>query len=270
MILPLPIPALLLPGVIRFGPLRLSVYSLFAATGVIAATSLSQRTARLVGLKAEKLWDADVFAIVAAFVISRVLLVLVDIHSFLQYPLLVLSLPSLTYGGMVLTGLFVWAYLRVKKMPILDVVDAWAPCAALLAAVLQLGHFVEGTDAGMPTSLPWGVPTPGDNILGKVHPVQLYGVAIGAALCIVLMRLLSKPHRSGLPTALALMAGGASAFLLDMLRQPMESQGDALLDPGQWVALVGVLAGVLLWAGSPETSPQPMTLITAQLHEESL
>jgi phosphatidylglycerol:prolipoprotein diacylglycerol transferase len=236
-------PAMFIPGFVRVGGVHVPVYGIFAALGLIAALWLSQRTALKVGLSANALWDAGVFAVIAAFVASRALLVAFDLRAFLKFPLLVLALPSLTYGGMVLTGLIVWGWLRWKRMPVRDALDAWAPCGALLAAVLSVAHFVEGTDAGMPTSLPWGILTPGDTVLGRVHPVQIYAAVVAFVLCLVLSRMLSRRKFSGQVAAVALMGGGAAAFLLDMLQQPVESSGDALLDPGQFVALAAMLAG---------------------------
>jgi len=239
--------AMLLPGYIRVGGLHVPVYGLFAAMGLVAALWLSQRTAIRVGIAPDKLWDAGVFAVVAAFIASRVLLIAFDLHSFLKFPLLMMALPSLTYTGMFLTGLMVWVWLRWKRLPMLDVLDAWAPCAALLAAVFSLGHFFEGTDAGMPTTLPWGVVTPGDTVLGRVHPVQIYAAIIAFALCAMLFRKLLQRKFAGEIAAFAMMLGGAAAFLLVMLRQPVESDGDALLDPNQFAAVAAILAGTFLW-----------------------
>jgi phosphatidylglycerol:prolipoprotein diacylglycerol transferase len=256
MVLNLHAATMVVPGSLRLGRLRLPVYGVFAAAGLVSALWLSQRTAKFVGIAAEKLWDAGMIALVAAFVASRALLVLMDFRAFLRYPVLVLALPSLTYGGMLLTGLLVWIYLRWKKMPVLDVLDAWAPCGALLAAVLSLGHFVEGTDAGMPTRLPWGVVTPGDSVLGRVHPVQLYGVVAGLALCGILYRMLVRRRHVGGVAGVALMAGGAISFLLDMLRQPFDSGGGGWLDPSQWVALAAMLAGAWVF-GARKSEPLP-------------
>jgi phosphatidylglycerol:prolipoprotein diacylglycerol transferase len=255
MMFPLQAMALLLPGSIRVGGLRLPVYGLFAAAGLIVALWLSQRTALRVGLSASKLWDAGVFAVVAAFVISRALLVAFDLRAFLKYPLLVLALPSLTYGGMILTGLMVWGWLRWKRLPVRDVLDAWAPCAALLAAVLSVAHFVEGTDAGMPTRLPWGVVTPGDTVLGRVHPVQIYAALLALGLCYALLLMLPRRKFAGQVAVIALMCGGAAAFVLDMLTQPAESAGDSLLDPGQFVALAAIVLGAVMYR--PAKEPQP-------------
>ena len=245
--------ALALPGFVRVGGVRLPVYGIFAAFGLIAALWLSQRTAPRAGLPANKLWDAGVIAIIAAFVSSRALLIAFDFRAFLKYPLLVLSLPSLTWSGMILTALLAWLWLRRKHLPVRDVLDAWAPCAALLAAVLAVAHFVEGTDAGMPTRLPWGVITPGDTVLGRVHPVQIYAAIIAFALCIALFRMLPRRKFAGQIAAIALLIGGIAAFLLDMLQQPVESSGDALLDPGQFIALAAIIAGTALHlTGQPE------------------
>ena len=235
--------AFLLPGVLRIGAMRVPVFGLFAAAGLILALSLSQRTARLAGIDAVKLWDAGMFAVAAAFIASRVLLIAVEFPAFLHYPLLVLSMPSLTYGGMVLTALLVWGWLRWKRLHVLSVLDAWAPCAMALWAILALGHFVEGTDAGMPTRLPWGVVTPGDTVLGKVHPVEIYAMLSAIAMLAILWRMLAHHARSGRVAGIALVAAGLISFALDMFRQPVASQGEAWLDPAQWAALAATLAG---------------------------
>jgi phosphatidylglycerol:prolipoprotein diacylglycerol transferase len=248
--------AVLLPGVVRVGVLRVPVFGVFAAVGLVSALWLSLRTAKAAGVDAEKLWDAGMFAVVAAFVVSRVLLIAMDLRAFMAYPLLVLSLPSLTYGGMALTGVLVWLWLRWKKLPVLRVMDAWPPCAMVLWAALSLGHFVEGTDAGMPTKLPWGVVTAGDTVLGKVHPVQIYALVVAVVLCMWLLKMLMQGWRAGMVASVAMIAGGAASFGLGMLRQPVESMGDAWLDPPQWVAIVGVGVGVgvgiLVSGGNPD------------------
>jgi phosphatidylglycerol:prolipoprotein diacylglycerol transferase len=237
---------ILVSGVMRLGPLRVSVYGLSAAVGLLAALWLSQRTAPLAGLEAQQLWDASLFGVTAAFVISRLLLIVGDPHAFRLYPLVVLALPSFTYSGMALTALAVAAYLKWKRLRLLAVLDAWAPCAAVLAVALSVGLFFEGTDAGMPTRLPWGVVVPGSAGLVRLHPVQIYAAVASLLLFAVLMWLLQRRVRAGIPAGVALIAGGALAFLLDMLTQPFESGGNAWLEPGQWIALGAMVAGALL------------------------
>ena len=237
-----------LPGTLRVGPLRFPVYGLFATAGMLGALALSQRTAKRVGLPAERVWDAGVVGVVAAFVVSRVLLVAGNWTAFRAVPMLVLTLPSLTYGGALLAVVAVLGYLRWKRMPVLRTLDAWAPCAAVVAAALQLGHFFEGTDAGMPTSLPWGVVAPGDTMLGRTHPVQLYAVIAAAGLGVWWWRMLGR-ERSGVVAAWALMTGGAAAFALDMLRQPYDNQWAWPVEASQMMALGAMVFGMGLWGG---------------------
>jgi phosphatidylglycerol:prolipoprotein diacylglycerol transferase len=237
---------ILVPGQLCLGPLRVPLYGLFAAVGLIAALWLSQRTARRVGLAGERLWDAGWFAAAAAFVGSRLLLIVENWQAFLRYPVLVLELPSFTYGGMALTALAVGFYLRWKRLPLLRALDAWAPCVAVLAAMLSLGRFFEGTELGMPTSLPWGTVVPGSAGLVRLQPVAVYGAVASVGLLVVLMWLLERRPRAGMVAGVALVAGGAASFLLGMMTQPVESGGGTWLETGQWVAVGAMLVGVLM------------------------
>jgi phosphatidylglycerol:prolipoprotein diacylglycerol transferase len=161
--------------------------------------------------------------------------------------------------------------LRWRRLPVRDVLDAWAPCGALLAAVLSIAHFVEGTDAGMPTRLPWGVVTPGDSVLGRVHPVQIYAAITALAICFGLLRKLQKRKFAGEVAALAMMTGGTGAFLLDMLRQPVESFGASVLDPGQFVALAAMFVGAVLFATGhhAESSSSDLEAVSKPMSEDA-
>jgi phosphatidylglycerol:prolipoprotein diacylglycerol transferase len=247
---PTQIAAAWLSGPIRLGPLRLSAFGLCAAAGLLAAFALMRRTAKLAHLDSEQLTDAALFAVMMSFLISRALLIVQDPHAFLSYPLLVLGLPSLTYGGIALTALATLSYLRFKRLPVLAVLDAWAPCAALLAAALAVGHHFEGSNPGMPTTLPWGVRL--DASTARLHPVQLYATAASLAIFALLLLLLYRQRRPGLTTGAALAAGGLIAFLLDLLSQPAAGN-DAWLEPRQYVALASLVAGVALITSHQES-----------------
>jgi phosphatidylglycerol---prolipoprotein diacylglyceryl transferase len=237
---------ILVPRVLRVGPLRLPMYGVCAAAGLVAALGLGLRTARLVGLASERVWDAGLFAVVAAFVVSRLLLIAGDVRGFLRLPVAMLALPSFTYAGMVITAVVVVVYLRWKRLPLLKVLDAWAPCAAVLAAMLSVGRFFEGTEVGMPTRLPWGMAAAGSEGAVRLHPVAVYAAMASVGLLVVLMRLLRWKMRDGMVAGVALVAGGGVGFLLDMVTQPVEMMGSAWLDPAQWAAVGAMLMGGLM------------------------
>jgi len=236
---------MVVPRVLRVGPLRLSVYGVFAAVGLVGALGLSLRTARLVGLEADRIWDAGLFAVMAAFVCSRLLLVVENFSAFLKMPGTLLALPSFTALGMVLTGLAVVGYLQWKKLPLLRVLDAWAPCAAVVAAMLSSGKFFEGDDAGMPSRLPWAIKTPLSGGV-RVHPVAMYAAIAAVVLAMGFLMLLGGVFGKGGVAGVGLVAGGASGFLIDMVTQPVEMRVGAWLDPAQWVAVIAMLIGGLM------------------------
>jgi phosphatidylglycerol:prolipoprotein diacylglycerol transferase len=227
--------------------MRFSAFGVCTVVGLLAAFSLMRWTATMAGVAREPLFDAGWFGVLAGLVFSRLLLILHEPTAFLHYPLLVLSLPSFTYVGMGLTVAAVVVYLRRKGLPLAKVLDAWAPCAALLAAALSVGYFIEGTHAGMPTALPWGVLDPR---FGRVHPVQMYDAVAAMWICAGLLFRLARPHPPGNIAQNAFAAGGILYFLLDMLRQPDPDSSHAFLEPSQWIALAAYVAGVVWMARS--------------------
>jgi phosphatidylglycerol---prolipoprotein diacylglyceryl transferase len=225
----------------------LPTFGVLAAVGLMAALTLSLRTAALTGLSPDKLWNAGLFTLLSAFVLSRLLLIAANPHSFLSYPILLLTLPSLNAIGIVLTLVATVIYLRLQSLPLLATLDAWSPCATLAWAFLALGHFAEGTDAGLPTTLPWGLAIPPSKI--RLHPVALYAALAAAALTLILLRHLRRRQHPGDTFALALAATGAMQFLLTFFRQPYPylEHTPNFLDPIQWIALAMItLAGIVL------------------------
>jgi phosphatidylglycerol---prolipoprotein diacylglyceryl transferase len=235
------------PYLLHSGHLLLPTFGVLAAVGLMAALTLSLRTAATASLNPEAVWNAGLFAILSAFVLSRLLLVVTNLHSFLAYPILLLMVPSLTVTGLLLTTIVTALYLRLRHLPLLPTLDAWAPCATLAWAFLALGHFAEGSDAGLPTTLPWGINIPPDPT--RLHPIALYATIAAALLTLALLRQLPRRHRPGDTLALALAAAGAIQFLLTFLRQPslFNVLLGNLLDPIQWVSLGMILtAGLIL------------------------
>jgi phosphatidylglycerol:prolipoprotein diacylglycerol transferase len=245
------------PYLLHSGHLLLPTFGVLAALGLMAALTLSLRTAALVGSSAaglipDKLWNAGLFTLLSAFALSRLLLIIANPHSFIAYPILLLMVPSLNVTGVLLTILATAIYLRVRNLPLLDTLDAWSPCATLAWAFLALGHFAEGTDAGLPTTFPWGIAIPPSTT--RLHPVALYAAIAAAILTLLLIRQLPHRRNPGDTFALALAAAGTAQFLLSFFRQPYPEAN--LLDPIQWIALGMItLAGLVLLL-------QPRKLVT--------
>ncbi len=232
------------PTLFHFGHLTLPTFGALAALGLILALLLSERTARLTNISPQELWNAGIFAVVAAFVLSRLILILTFWKTFRAFPILLLTVPSLTATGLTLTALATAAWLYLHRIPILAALDAWAPCGALVWAALALGHFAEGSDPGMPTTLPWGLPPmPGDSV--RLHPVALYVAAFALLLIVASLALLRRRPPAGTTAGGTLAAAGVAQFLFSFLRQP-GATAFASLDLLQIAATAMILAGVSL------------------------
>ncbi len=232
----------------------------------MAALMLCQVTARLVRLDPAKVWDAALVMALAAFVISRALLVVGSWRSFLEAPMLMLALPSLNDTGILLTALVMVVYLRWKRLPLLAFLDAMAPCFALAWAFLSLGDILAGTRDGMPTQFFVAV---GRNAAGNggVHPVEVYALFAGLFLCGILIRALAwegvNRRPVGLVFGLGLGLAGLVIFVLDFLRLPGELFVAAMLDPVQWLGLAMMVMGVAVWIALPFV-PSEMPPATVQ------
>lgn len=246
----------MLPYLLHSRHLYLPTFGVAAVLGLMLALALSQRIAKIVGIDPEALWNAGVFAIIAAFALSRLFLLAQHFGSFLAFPLLLLATPSLTPAASLLTALCTLLWLRSHKLPLLDTLDAWAPSGTLLWAFLALGHFAEGSDPGLPASSHLGIRMGTSST--PLYPVALYAAIIALILTAAIYRRLA--HRSlhgpgrGESAGLALAGVGSAQFLLSFLRQPgLEMPGG--LDALQWVALGMLSTGAALILQGQRTLP---------------
>lgn len=242
------------PNLLHLGHLTLPTFGILAALGLIAALQLSLHTARALALDPDRVWNAGLFTVFAAFLLSRLLLVATNLPSFRAYPILLLMVPSLTPLGLALTAIATAIYFWLNQLPFRPMLDAWAAPATLLWAFLALGHFAEASDPGLSARHHLGLPpTPGSPL--HLYPVSLFAAVIALTLTTVLVWHVrrSGPTAPGSTASLALATVGLAQFLLTFLRQPFLYQPPftSILDPIQWLALGMIVANTLLFLTGP-------------------
>ena len=232
------------PYLLHSGHLYLPTFGVLAALGLMIGLGLTERTARKVGLDPEKLWNASLFTVISAFVLSRLLLIVQHFSTFRRFPILLLAVPSLTATGLLLTAVATFVWLRRSGLPILPTLDAWGPSGLLLWGFLALGHCAEGSDPGMPTSLPWGLRVAGETV--TLHPVPLYAAVIAFTLAALVYAQLNR-RLPGQSAGLALASSGLAQVALSFIRQP---SGELLggIETLEWLGLAIFIVGTLLWA----------------------
>jgi len=206
----------------------------------MAAMGLSQWSSARAGVKPEAAWNVGVAAVVAVFLISRLLLVAFNFKSFLEYPVLLLALPSLSSMGVLLSAIFVFGYVRWRGVPLLPLLDSFAPSAALLWAGVNLGYLLDGTRDGMPTEV---IAAGGATLRTGARPVEAYTLIAALLLLLALLLALRPSYRAGEATGLGLAGAGLAIFFIDFYRLPSELLPNLPIDPAQIIAVAMAIAG---------------------------
>lgn len=113
---------------------------------------------------------------------------------FFAHPLALLFSPfGFAWFGGLLAGFaaFVWVGRR-QHIPLLTLLDAGSPAAALGYGIGRIGCFLSGDgDYGIPTSLPWGMSFPNGLVptTDRVHPTPIYELIVACAIAWWLWRM---------------------------------------------------------------------------------
>lgn len=173
-----------------------------------------------------------------------------------------LSRYGLAWFGGLIAGLaaFVWLA-RWRKIPLLEMLDAGSPAAALGYGVGRIGCLLSGDgDYGKPTSLPWGMSFPNGLVptTQRVHPTPIYELIAACLIAWILWRLGARllgtrPASRGLVFGAYLVLTGVARFLVEFIRiNPRSFLG---MTNAQAASLLSILAGIALWLALSRRSP---------------
>ena len=167
-----------------------------------------------------------------------------DIYNHWQY----IGIYGMSYfGGFV--GLLVAFYIfcRIKKIPLLEFSDLFAPVIPIAYVFGRLGNFINGELWGRATKVPWGMYFPADFSGQLRHPSQLYEMFLEG----ILLFLLLWPFRKyklpiGYLTAYYLLGYGLARFASEFFREPDNGWIFFSLTFGQWLSAALVFIGIFI------------------------
>jgi len=153
------------------------------------------------------------------------------------------------FGGLIAGFVaFVWLARR-SKVPLIEMLDAGSPAAAIGYGVGRIGCFLSGDgDYGIPTSLPWGMSFPNGLVPTdqRVHPTPIYEFLVACAIAWWLWRMGARRNASGRDDAAN--GGGAQLEKAGVLRgASTKANSDPGAEPtprGEIFAAYLVLTGV--------------------------
>jgi phosphatidylglycerol---prolipoprotein diacylglyceryl transferase len=172
------------------------------------------------------------------------------------------------FGGL-LAGFAAFVLVGRQKIPLLTLLDAGSPAAALGYGIGRIGCFLSGDgDYGIPTSLPWGMSFPNGLVptTQRVHPTPIYELILACAIAWWLWKIGARqvatlrgnsaaqivpsaqaPRRppDGNVFANYLILTGLARFLVEFIRiNPRSFLG---MSNAQAAGLGCVIAGIILW-----------------------
>jgi phosphatidylglycerol:prolipoprotein diacylglycerol transferase len=224
----------------------ISTFGVMMALGFLAATSITARRMKEVGLDPEYASTMLLYCMIGG-VIGAKLYYAIDEGLRTGTPLasLLFSRSGITwYGGLIGGTLAAVLGCLVHGISIRLYAEAVCVGAAVGQAIGRIGCFLVGDDYGRPTDLPWGVAFPEGSppTLEPVHPTQLYeAVWLLGVAWFLWRRRFKSPFLFGEYLAL----NGLGRFFIEMLRvNPKVAFG--LTEP-QWIALALIVFGVGGW-----------------------
>ena len=161
------------------------------------------------------------------------------------------------FGGLIAGFAAFVSLARRYKIPLLEMLDAGSPAAALGYGIGRIGCLLSGDgDYGTPTSLPWGMSFPNGLIptTDRVHPTPIYELIVACAITWILWRIRARAiadsgadvgRTDGRVFAAYLVLTGIARFLVEFIRiNPRSFLG---MSNAQAASLISVAAGAILW-----------------------
>lgn len=203
------------PHLARIGAVTIPTFGVVAALGLVLSILLAARCARMLRIGEDAVWNLCLFTAAGTLLLSRLVIVAQVPRSFMQYPLYILTLPTVTRFGLLLALLSGLAYALFMRLPLLRTADAIAPAALLLQGFLHAGSVFAGDDLGAATNSWLGHVVPGDP---GYHPVAFYSAVLSFFACALTYLYLRREPRPGEVAGLALVLAALLRFYVDELR----------------------------------------------------
>ena len=246
------------PKLLELGPINIYTYGVLLATAYLAGLWYATARARARGLNADRVMDLGIAIIISALVGAKLLLVVVEFDHFVQNPSeiwTILRSGGVFYGGLILSVVVAFWFIRRHRLPIWRTCDAFAPGIALGQAVGRLGCLMAGCCYGKPTELPWGITftnplaaaNVGTPLAVSLHPTQLYESA--AALLILGLLLLAERRSEGFAGRTFwtyLLIYPAARFLIEFYRGDPRGTVFDLLSTSQFVSLLLIPTSIIM------------------------
>jgi phosphatidylglycerol---prolipoprotein diacylglyceryl transferase len=261
------------PELFKIGPFTVYSYGLMLGIAFIVASYILGKEFERKKLDQNIATEITLFAIIFGIIGSKLFYLFENWSEFLKDPLMAFSPGGLTfYGGLILSIIVIWIYIRRKKIPFLVVADAASPSLILAYGIGRIGcHLAGDGDYGIPTNLPWGVNYSHGTVPPSVmfrdfnfqkyfpdiakhfpngvpdntplHPTPIYEFILAVIIFFILWKFRKKDWADGKLFMYYLILAGIERFSIEFIRlNPRYLFG---LTEAQLISVVMVIAGLV-------------------------
>jgi phosphatidylglycerol:prolipoprotein diacylglycerol transferase len=267
------------PILFSAGSFRLPTYGVLMVVALVAGLYTAFRVGKREGLDSTRLFDFSTWLIVVSLVGAKVLLILTHWEYYWDNPGEILSWSTFQaggvfYGGFIAAVLFALWYVRVHRLPMWKVFDAYVPAVALGLGIGRVGCFAAGCDYGKPTTSflgvvftnSWSHDITGVPLGVTLHPTQLYESATSLVIFGILLWWFRRKSYDGQVFVMYLVLYAVARFFLEFLRGDADRGFlfDHLFSTSQFIALLALAtaAGLTVYfhrrRGEMELSPRDL------------
>ncbi|MFC1510722.1 prolipoprotein diacylglyceryl transferase [Candidatus Omnitrophota bacterium] len=161
------------PLICQIGRFSIYSYGLMLAIAVLVCGALFARDAEPLGVSRDCAFDFVFWVVFSGILGARVFFVLLNAAYFLKHPveMVMVQQGGLSWqGGLIGGSMVALIYVKIKKLPLLKMLDVAAPYVALGQAIGRIGCLLNGCCYGRPVA--WGMYFPVHQ--DRLHPTQIY------------------------------------------------------------------------------------------------
>ena len=222
------------PIIFKIGAFELRSYGFMLAISFLLGIYLAAHRAKKKNVDPNCVMDLSVVIIISSIVGSRLLYVLFHLEEFKGHWMDTfnpfqsdgqIGLAGLTVlGGVLLSFITSFIYIRIKKLSFLKLADIFLPSLGLGIFITRIGCYLNGCCFGVPCDPHWGVIFPPESPAGNFYqgipiiPAQLYSSAYGLFIFISLLVVEKWQKFDGFLFYVFLILYGLSRFTIDMFR----------------------------------------------------